>query len=404
MKFSYTAINREGKRYTNTMEAADKSVFYQEFKKTGETLVSVEEIKAKTGFGGIKNIKFGGRIKMIDRITFARNIANMLEAGLSLSRAISVIERQATNPKMKEVCKSLNTSISSGKTFHEALEAYPKIFSTLFISMVKAGEESGNMAESLKYVSMQMEKSYLLKKKVKGAMMYPSVIIGVMITIGILMMIFVVPGLTKTFTDLKVNLPLTTKIVIGISNFLKNYSLVALGLVIASVFGIVYSLKTAVGKKIFDTIALKFPVISTIIKESNSAQTTRTLSSLLSAGVDLLQAVKITGEVLQNSFYKQVLKKVETAVEKGEPLSKVFENETKLYPVFVGEMVSVGEETGKLATMLIGVATFYENEVEQKTKDLSTIIEPVLMVIIGAGVGFFAVSMITPMYSVMNNL
>lgn len=404
MQFSYTAINKEGKRYTNTMEAVDKSVFYQEFKKMGETLVSVEEVKAKSGFKGLKNISFGGRIKMIDRITFARNVANMLEAGLSLSRAISVIERQSTNPKMKEVCIALNASISAGKTFHEALQAYPKVFSTLFIAMVRAGEESGNMAESLKYVSTQMEKSYLLKKKVKGAMMYPSVIIGVMITIGILMMIFVVPGLTKTFTDLKVDLPLTTRIVIGLSDFLKNYSLVALALVIASVFGVIYALKTALGKKLFDGVTLRIPVVSTILKESNSAQTTRTLSSLLSAGVDLLQAVKITGEVLQNSYYKAVLKQVEVVVEKGEPLSKVFENETRLYPVFVGEMVSVGEETGKLATMLIGVATFYENEVEQKTKDLSTIIEPVLMVIIGGAVGFFAVSMITPMYSVMNNL
>jgi type II secretory pathway component PulF len=175
-------------------------------------------------------------------------------------------------------------------------------------------------------------------------------------------------------------------------------------MVITGITGFIYALKTKVGRRAFDFIVLRLPVISVIIKETNAAYTTRTLSSLLAAGVDLLQAVRITGEVLQNSYYKEVMVKTEQVVEKGEALSTVFVNESRLYPVFVGEMISVGEETGKLASMLIGVASFYENEVEQKTKDLSTIIEPILMVVIGGAVGFFAVSMITPMYSVMNNL
>lgn len=401
MKFAFTAINKEGNKYTNTMEVSDKSAFYQEFRKTGDVLVSVKDAKDKKAFG---QITLFSRIKTIDKITFARNIGNMLEAGLSLSRAISVIERQTTKPKMQSVCRSLNSSIAAGKTFYEALLLHPKVFSTLFTSMVRAGEESGNLIESLKHVSSQMEKSYLLNKKVRGAMMYPSVIICVMILIGILMMIFVVPGLTKTFADLKVKLPASTQFILGLSSFLQHYYVLAFGLIIAGVFGFIYALKTKVGKRTFDFIVLHLPIVAPIVKESNSARTTRTLSSLLSAGVDLLQAVKITGEVLQNTYYKNVMIETQKVVEKGEPLSTIFNREKKLYPVFVGEMVSVGEETGKLATMLIGVATFYENEVEQKTKDLSTIVEPFLMVIIGGAVGFFAVSMITPMYSVMNNL
>lgn len=401
MKFSYTAINKEGARYTDVLEVADKSVFYQEFRKKGDVLVSVEEKKEKKALE--INI-FPKRIKPMDKIIFARNIGNMLEAGLSLSRAINVMERQVTNKKMKETCTAVNNSISSGKSFHEALLEHPKVFNTLFVSMVKAGEESGNLAESLKHIASQMEKSYLLGKKVKGAMMYPGVIVTVMIIIGILMMIYVVPALTKTFTDLKVELPASTKFILGLSSFLKNYSLLALLMAIGGVAGFLYALKTKVGKRAFDFVVLKLPVISVIIKETNAAYTTRTLSSLLAAGVDLLQAVRISGEVLQNSYYKDVMKQTEQVVEKGEALSTVFEKETKLYPVFVGEMISVGEETGKLASMLIGVASFYENEVEQKTKDLSTIIEPILMVVIGGAVGFFAVSMITPMYSVMNNL
>lgn len=401
MKYTYVAINKEGTKYTNIMDVADKSVFYQEFRKIGDTLVSVDLAKDNKG---VMQIGFLNRIKMIDKIVFARNIGNMLEAGLSLSRAINVIERQVTNPKMQAACRALNISISSGKTFHESLAAHPKIFSTLFISMAKAGEESGTLAESLHHVSVQMEKNYQLGKKVKGAMMYPGVIMTVMFLIGILMMIFVVPSLTKTFVELKVELPTSTKIILGISSFLEhNYVWAFLGMIVL-IIAFIYGVKTRIGKRMLDFTVLRIPVISPILKESNSARTTRTLSSLLSSGVDLLQAVKITGEVLQNTYYKDVMVRTEKVVEKGEPLSTIFAQETKLYPVFVGEMVSVGEETGKLASMLLGVATFYETEVEQKTKDLSTIVEPILMVIIGSAVGFFAISMITPMYSVMNNL
>lgn len=328
----------------------------------------------------------------------------MLEAGLSLSRAITVSERQTKNPKLKAIFTDLNANISSGKTFHEAMSLHTDIFPAIFISMTKAGEESGNLAESLKQIANQMEKSYQIKKKVKSAMIYPGIILSVMVAIGVLMMIFVVPRLTKTFTDLKTELPGSTKFVIWLSDFLSNHYITGIVIVVAVVFGIIYASKTKKGKKVIDFCVLKIPVISTIIKESNSAQTARTLSSLLTAGVDLLVAVKITGEVLQNSYFKEVLEKTEGVVEKGQPLSTIFEKEEKLFPIFVSEMMSVGEETGKLATMLVGVANFYENEVEQKTKDMSTIVEPFLMVIIGLSVGFFAVSMITPMYSVMNNI
>jgi type IV pilus assembly protein PilC len=340
----------------------------------------------------------------MEKVTFARNLANMLEAGLSLSRAINVMERQTKNKKLKKTYKGLNAAVNAGKSFHDALEQYPTIFSTLFIAMVKVGEEGGNLADTLKQVANQMEKNYVLKKKIKSAMIYPSVIIVVMIIIGILMMIFVVPSLTKTFTDLKVSLPASTRAIIAVSNFAAHHYFMLLGIVVAVVAAFVGALRTKQGKKVIEFTALHLPVVSTIVKESNSAQTTRTLSSLLSSGVDLLLAVKITGDVLQNGYYKDVMKRSESLVEKGEPLSKLFVAEEKLYPIFVGEMISVGEETGRLASMLTGVASFYEQEVEQRTKDLSTIVEPFLMVVIGVAVGFFAISVIKPIYSIVNNI
>ncbi|MEN9649199.1 MAG: hypothetical protein RL094_166 [Candidatus Parcubacteria bacterium] len=403
MKFSYTAKKPDGSTYDSTMEAADKAAFYRELRKIGDTLISVKEGKKSVGQMEI-NLPFLNRIKMIDKITFARNISGMLEAGLPLSRALAVSERQASNVKLKKIYKEINEFITSGKTFHEALAQHPKVYSSLFISMVKAGEESGDLAGSLKHLASQMEKTYVIQRKIKGAMMYPGIILSVMVLIGILMMIFVVPALTKTFKDLGTKLPASTTFIIATSDFASNHYILLVLIILAAVVVFILLLKTKIGKRYADFIVLHLPVISLIVKESNAARTARTLSSLLSAGVDLLLAVKITGEVMQNSFYKEVLQRTEVAVEKGDPVSKIFEEETNLYPVFVGEMMSVGEETGKFASMLTGVAVFYENEVEEKTKDLSTIIEPVLMVIIGAGVGFFAVSMIMPMYSVMNNL
>ena len=404
MKFSYKALKKDGTEYTWEREATDKFALFRQLKKEGETIISVEEVVDGQTSGFHFSLPSFGGIKMHEKITVARNLGNMIEAGLALSRALDVIERQSRNKKLKSVLSEVNKSVSEGKAFHQALEAFPDTFNSLFISMVKAGEESGNLASSLRQVSDQLEKTYLIQKKVKGAMVYPGIILSLMVVIGILMLIFVVPRLTDTFKELNTELPASTKFVIALSDFFKNHYILALMGILAVFAGFKYFLRTKIGKKIFDTGALRFPVIGTIIKELNSARTARTLSSLLSSGVDLLPAIDITSEVLQNNFYKEVMSEAHFTVEKGQPLSSIFMKHEYLYPIFVGEMISVGEETGQLSKMLLGVGVFYENEVEQKTKDLSTIVEPMLMIVIGLGVGFFAISMISPMYSVMNNI
>ncbi len=403
MKFSYKALKADGQTHQGELEAADKFALFRQLKKEGETVVSVEEVK-ENSLSHLHLPAFFENIKMHEKITVARNLGNMIDAGLALSRALQVLERQSRNKKLKKILGELNTSISAGKSFHQALADFPNVFNSLFVSMVKSGEESGNLAASLRQISDQLEKTYLLQKKVKGAMVYPGIILSLMVVIGILMLILVVPQLTATFAELNADLPASTQFVISLSDFFKNHYLLALVIIIAVIASFYYALKTKIGKHYFDIIVLRLPVIGVIIKEMNSARTARTLSSLLSSGVDLLPAIDIVNEVLQNDFYREVMVEAHSAVEKGQPLSAVFMKYENLYPVFVGEMVSVGEETGQLSHMLQGVATFYENEVEQKTKDLSTIIEPVLMIIIGVGVGFFAVSMISPMYSVMNNI
>jgi type IV pilus assembly protein PilC len=405
MHFKVKVTNKKGEVYERFVDAENKFAVFRQLKKDEEMLLHMDEVHEKGLHGEIKLPAFlNKRVKAHEKIIFARNLGAMLEAGLALSRALEVLERQSKNKELKRVVNLVGQDISKGNTLHDTLAKFPKVFSTLFVSMVKVGEESGSLADSLKGIALQMEKTYTLQKKVKGAMLYPGIIMGVMVVIGILMLIFVVPSLTAIFKELKVDLPLSTRVVIGVSDYMKAHYIIVLGGLVAIIFGFIAALRTPKGKRTFDYVVLKLPIVGQLVKETNAARTARTFSSLLAAGVDVVMASSITGEVLQNSYYKDVLHLAEIRIEKGDSVASVFSAHEDLYPPFVSEMIMVGEETGKLSSMLLGVANYYENEVEQKTKDMSTIIEPVLMVFIGGAVGFFAVSMITPTYSVLNNI
>jgi type IV pilus assembly protein PilC len=223
-----------------------------------------------------------------------------------------------------------------------------------------------------------------------------------MVVVGIIMLTYVVPTLTKTFSDLNVKLPPSTLFIMSISDLVRNHGILLLVGIIIVCAGISAWKRRPQGKSVIDYLVIRIPVVGSIIKEVNTARTARTLSSLLNSGVDMVDAVQITEDVVQNVHYKAVLKKAQEAIKKGDQMSKTFSENEKLYPTFIAEMMSVGEETGKMGEMLLGVAVFYEDDVEQKTKDMSTIIEPVIMVVLAAGVGFFAVAMISPMYSLVN--
>jgi type IV pilus assembly protein PilC len=269
--------------------------------------------------------------------------------------------------------------------------------------MVRAGEESGQLSNSLRIVADQLEKTHTLSKKIKGAMIYPSVIVCVMIAIGVLAMIFMVPTLTETFKGLEVELPLPTRVIIAISDFLRMNFILTIGVVLVLVFGIITMIRTQKGKNVLDFIILRLPLINTISREVNAARTSRTLSSLISSGVDIVSAINITSAVLQNHYFKNLLTESAKQVQMGELLSSSISNSKgNLFPVFVGEMLAVGEETGKVTDMLENIADYYESEVDQKTKDMSTVIEPFLMILIGIAVGIFAVAMLLPTYSLVD--
>lgn len=402
--FTYTAEKTDGEVYKGVAEAPDRFELYQVVRREGGRIISVTEDTSSSWMSlSYWNAKIA-TIKEYDKILLARNLGAMLAAGLALARALAVLERQTKNPRLAAAISQIASDVRRGDTLHQALASYPRVFTPLFVAMVRAGEESGDLAGSLKVTSDQMERMYDLKKKVRGAMIYPCIILVAIFGIGVLMMTQVVPTLAQTFAEMDAELPRSTQVIIGISNFLTQYTYAAIALIIGTILFFYVGLKTAGGKWLADWVFVHMPLIGSMVKEVNAARTSRTLASLMSAGVDVVSSLDITQEVVQNTFFRAVLAEAKTGVGQGDPLSKAFTKNDHLYPPFVGEMMAVGEETGQTSEMLKKLATFYEEEVDRKTKDMSTIIEPFLMLLIGASVGFFAVAMIGPIYSLSENI
>jgi type IV pilus assembly protein PilC len=400
--YEYKAKNREGEIYKRTREVSDRAALYASIREEHGSVISIKEVRASRA-GSFFSLSFMTEIRTHEKIIFAKNLGMMIRAGLSVTRALAVMEKQAKRRAPKKLFAELMADVSRGQAFSDSMKNHPKTFSPLFISMARAGEESGNLAESLLVVSSQMEKSYLLTKKVRGALIYPGVILSVMMVIGVLLLIFMVPTLTETFEGLDIELPLSTRLVIITSDFFVQNTLLVISAMLLAIFMAVSFIRSRPGKSLVDIVSIRLPVIGTMIKEVEAARTARTLSSLLSSGVEIVVALDVTTDVIQNHLYKRALEHTRSAIEKGRQMSSVIAEYEELYPPFVAEMILVGEETGKISEMFGGVADFYEEEVDQKTKNLSTIIEPVLMVIIGAAVGFFAISMLAPTYSLVDN-
>lgn len=403
INYYYRGVNADGQEVTGEREAEDRFSLARTLRAEGLTVLIVESAgdrRKKNSFWKFQLT--GGRIKLKDKIVFANNLSAMLGAGLSLSRALSVLSRQTSNHRFSRVLSEVEKKVNAGESFSRALASYPKVFSEVFIAMVETAEESGKLPETLKLVSGQLEKSYDLRRKISGALVYPSIIVAVIVIIGVLMMIFLVPTLSATFRDLGVPLPLSTKVVIGLSDFLVNNIVIVVVTFLLAIAMLISFLRTRLGKIFLSRLFLLLPVFGPLTWSSNSATILRTVSSLVSAGVSLTRALEISARVVSNVYYQRVLVEAQAKIQKGTLFSAILAENNKLFPVFAGEMAAVGEETGRLSDLLLKGAEFFEDDVDQVTKNLTTIVEPILMVIVGLAVGLFAISMIGPMYSLSN--
>jgi len=407
--FDYSAVSQTGERKSGTQEAPDASALAKALREEGFILTLVKpRSESRPHSANFKKILgafnlFGG-VPLVEKMLFARHLAVMVKAGFSLNKALQVLTLQTKNKRFIQIITTLEEDVRKGTSFGDALAKYPDVFSDLFVNMVKVGETSGNLEGNLKLLAIQMKKDNDLRSRIKNAMMYPIVILVAMVAIGIGMMVFVMPKLIGVFSELKVDLPLPTKIIIGLSQFLTNQWLLALVIVAALGFAFRIILRTKAGKEGLDKLILKSPIFGDISRKTNAARMARTLSSLIESGVSIVRALEISAGTLSNSSFKQSLLAAAVEVQKGTALSKCLVQYQDLYLPIVTQMVQVGEETGTLGDITKRLAEFYEEEVSNVTKGLSTIIEPILMVVIGAAVGFFAISMIQPMYSMMNSV
>ena len=333
-----------------------------------------------------------------------RNMGVMFATGLSLVKSFDILHLQTKNKVLKSALASVKERIGKGENLSVALADYPKIFSELFVNMVKVGEESGTLEDIFQILSLQLSKEHDLKAKIKNAMVYPCMILMVMFVVGAVIITFVLPNLNIFFTSLNVDVPIYTKIMLASGNFLATHWYLLFVVPLLLVIMVWVALKTKSGKKAADVFFLRLPIIAPIVKKNNSAFLIRALSSLISAGVPLTRALEISGNAANNYFFKQAIKDAEQRIKKGEKLSSALKPYQSIFPLGVIEMVEVGEETGKTSVILKKLAEFYEQEAINAVEKLTVIIEPVLIIVLGVGVGFFAISIIQPMYSSLKGI
>jgi len=403
-KFFYTAKNAvTGETSGGEMDAEDEKSLAQDLRSQGFLLTSFKEEEVASSL----QVKFFDRFMRVplkEKMTFTRNLAVMVSSGLTVSRAVHNLSLQTQNKTFKKILESVNDDIQEGKTLSEGFGRYPTVFDELFVNMVYVGEVSGNLEEVLDILALQLEKENDLLSKVRGALIYPAVIVIAMIGIGILMLVYILPKITNVFKDMKVDLPPTTQAIIAASDFLRNHAILSTLIAVGGLIFIKVFSGTVTGKRFFGFLFIHLPIIGNIIVKVNCARFARIYSSLLKSGISVVNALTIVSKTLSNPYYKDALAEGIAEIQKGVELSKIIGKYPSIFPLRVPQMLEVGEETGKTETVLQRLAEFYEEEVSQITKNMSSIIEPILMLLIGGGVGFFAVAMLQPMYSVLENI
>ncbi len=399
-KFIFQAKNLEGQQKTGSIDAKDEHELSAILRREGYFIVKAKPEKKKGSFS-LPSIL---GVSLVAKLMFARNLRVMVSAGVSLPRSLGILSEQTKSKKFKKTILEVKESVLKGDSLSSALERYSSVFSDLFVSMIRVGEETGTLEEVLRVLAEQMEKEHQLKSRIKNAMVYPAVILFAMILIGIAMLIFVIPKLASTFKEMNVELPFTTRVIIATGEYMAQFWYLIPIIFVGIFIGFRYLLKTKTGKAVLDTLTLKMPLIGSIVVKTNSAYTVRTLSSLISAGVPIVRSLEIVSSSLSNIHYKRAIYESAEKVRKGAKLSEALGEHADIYPTLVIQMVEVGGETGETAEILKKLAGFFEEEVDNATKNLSAVVEPLLMIVIGAAVAFFAVSMLQPIYGLMETL
>jgi len=424
-KFNYVAMDSHGKETKGTLEVNSQNEAIGRVKEMGlfpTKIVEVEKVKPEKkgvkGAGGkgpgkpkkkgeinIKIPGLGGRVKSKVLTTFTRQLATLVDAGLPLLRGLRVLEKQEKNPTLKNIIGELALSIEGGSTFSEGLAQHPKVFNRLFVNMVKAGELGGVLEVVLARLSEFMEKAQKIKGKVIAAMFYPCAVLVVATAILMILMVMVVPKFREVFAGMLdgAQLPAFTRVVLGISEIIKNHILVALGAAVVLWICFMLLIRTKGGRRVFDKIKLKAPVFGPVVTKVAISRFTRTLGTLVSSGVPILQALTIVKETSGNVIVGSAVLAIHDSVKEGETITAPLEA-SKVFPPMVVSMVDVGEQTGALPEMLLKIADNYDEEVDNAVAAMTSLLEPIMIVFLAVVVGSIVIAMFLPLIALMNSV
>lgn len=403
--FFYTAKTVDGQTKTGSAFADNTRQLAQKLK--DEELILIEANSSeekKISKRPFSSFLFRPRISAGEKIIMTRNLQIMTATGLSIVKIFDILAVQAKSKAFKKALLDIKEKINKGQALSAALGTYPEIFSELFLSMVKVGEEAGTLDEVFNDLALQLEKEHELRSKVQGAMIYPGIIVLTMIGVGIVIVSVVIPQLNSFFSTITTELPFYTKLVLGAGNFAAKHLFLLLLAPVILVVLFIMSLRTKPGKWVLDTFLLRVPFLSVLVKENDCAIFVRSLSSLIASGVPLVRSLEITSKLMGNHYFEEAIQSAGEKLKKGESLSSALRPHQDIFPFGMIEMMEVGEETGKSSVILKQLAEFYEKEVINATEKLSTTIEPILIVGLGIAVGIFAFSIIQPMYSVLSSI
>lgn len=398
MQFNYQARTKEGEIQTGTVEAGSREAAIKTLQRHDLVVVYLEAVSAVPFY--LRSLKFLQRIKSRDIVMLYRQLAILFEANTPLMDSLKAIVEQAKNPYLKEILSDVENDVRGGEALSQALAKHKKTFSPFYISVIQSGEATGRLDEILKYLADHAEKEHTLKSKVRGAFIYPIFILSVFTIIAVLMLMFVIPQLTVILVETGTELPLSTKMLIAASRFLRSWFWLVVIISAGTIFGFFRFLKSKQGRAIWDNLKLKLPVIGKLFRQIYLARFAENFSTLLKGGVSILTALRISSQVVGNKVYADLIKSAEVEVKKGGEISAVFERDRKNIPPTVVQMLKIGEKTAKLDYILERLSIFYRTEIDRVTDNLAQLIEPVLIILLGAGVAFLVASILMPIYNI----
>jgi len=398
MIFRYEAIDSQGANKVGLVEADTSQEAALLLKENGLNLLKLDVTSVKTRIA----IPFLNRVSMKDVVIFARQFSIMIGAGVAMVQALRILVNQTENPNLKKVVAELADEVDGGAPLSDCLAKRPKIFSNFFVSVTKSGERSGKLDEVLNYLADEIGKDYDMIAKIRGAMIYPAVVLVGMFAIGIVMMVFVLPKLMDVLTETGTALPLATRILIAISNVVTGYWWLLLILLGGVIVAARMALASRPGRQVFDALTLRLPIFGKLFQKILLVRFCRSMNTLLLGGVTIESSLSIAGDVVSNLTYKDLIEKTIHSVEDGNSISTVF-LESSLIPKMVSYMMQVGEETGKLDVVFNKVSEFYNREIDNMLANMMSLLEPLVMILIGVGVGVMVAAVIMPMYSMVGN-